>query len=84
METWLTYQYKIITYNLRGDQAEWCGKWKCIHVHVSIDPVNLCHLAVEFSPFTFKVIIDMDDPITIFLIVLGLFSVAHFLLLFPA
>ena len=26
----------------------------------------------------------MDDPITIFLIVLGLFSVAHFLLLFPA
>ena len=34
-----------------------------------------------FNPFTFKVIIDMYDSITIFLIVLGLFSVGLFLLL---
>ena len=31
------------------------------------------------SPFTFKVIIDMCDPITVYLIVLGLFSVGLFL-----
>ena len=34
-----------------------------------------------FNPFIFKVIINMYDPITIFLIVLGLFSVGLFLLL---
>ena len=34
-----------------------------------------------FNPFTFKVIINMYDPITIFLIVWGLFSVGVFLLL---
>ena len=34
-----------------------------------------------FSPFTFKVIIYMHDPITIFLIVLGLVSVGLLLLL---
>ena len=45
---------------------------------------SLCLLLGAFNPFTFKVIIDMYDPITIFLIVLGLFSVAHFLLLYPA
>ena len=30
-----------------------------------------------FNPLTFKVIIDMYDPLTIFLIVLGLFSVVR-------
>ena len=35
----------------------------------------------NFNPFTFKVIINMYDPITIFLIVWGLFSVGVFLLL---
>ena len=44
-------------------------------------PANLCLLAGDFNPFTFKVIIDMYDPITIVLIVLGLFSVGLFLLL---
>ena len=34
-----------------------------------------------FNPFTFKVIIDMYGSITIFLIILGLFSVGLFLLL---
>ena len=43
-----------------------------------------CLLVGAFNPFTFKVIIDMFDPITIFLIVLGLFSVGLFLVLFPA
>ena len=41
----------------------------CIH------PVSLCLLVDAFNLLTFKVIIDMYDPITIFLIVLGLFSV---------
>ena len=31
-----------------------------------------------FNPFTFKVVIDMEDPITISLIVLGLFCVVFF------
>ena len=34
-----------------------------------------------FNPFTFKVIFDMHDPITTFLIVLGLFSAGLFLFL---
>ena len=34
-----------------------------------------------FNPFTFKVIVNMYDPITILLIVLGLFFVEVFLLL---
>ena len=44
-------------------------------------PASLCLLVDTFNPFTFKVIIDMHDPITIFLIVLGLFSVDLCLLL---
>ena len=27
-----------------GDEAEWCGKWKCIHAHVFICPASLCFL----------------------------------------
>ena len=73
--------YKIITYNL-GGQTQCCGKWKCIHAHVFMCPTSLYLLVGAFSPFTFKVIIDMFDPITIFLIVLGLFSVGLFLLCF--
>ena len=80
METRLTKQYKIIVYNLKG-QAEWCGKWKCIHAHVFIYPASLCLLVGAFNPFTFKVIINMYDPTPIFLIVWGLFSVGFFLLL---
>ena len=38
---------------------------------------SMCLLIGAFNPFTFKVIIDMYDPITIFLIVLGLFSVGR-------
>ena len=38
-------------------------------------------LVGAFTPFTVKVIIDMYDPVTIFLIVLGLFFVGLFLLL---
>ena len=41
----------------------------------SAQPV--CLLISEFNLFAFKVIIDMCDPITIFLIVLGLFSVGR-------
>ena len=54
-----------------------------MHAHVFIFPASLCLSIGAFNPFTFKVIINMYDPITIFLVVLGLFSVSLFLLLFP-
>ena len=60
-------------YNLKG-QAEWCGKWKCIHAHVFICSA-ICLLVGAFNLFTFKLIINMCDPITIFLIVWALLSV---------
>ena len=53
-----------------------------MYSHVFIHPANLCLWVGDFNPFAFKVIIDMYDPITIFLIVLGLFSVGLFLLCF--
>ena len=46
-----------------------------MHMFSSAQPV--CLLISEFNLFAFKVIIDMCDPITIFLIVLGLFSVGR-------
>ena len=52
-----------------------------LHAHGFICPASLCLLFDAFNPFTFKVVIDMYDPITIFLIVLGLFFVGFFLLL---
>ena len=58
-------------------------KWKYVHAHVFIHPASLCLLVGAFNPFTFKVIIDMYDAVTVFLVVLGLFSVGLFLLLFP-
>ena len=42
---------------------------------------NPCLLVGAVNPFIFKVIIDMYDPITIFLIVVGVFCVGLFLLL---
>ena len=84
MRTWLTLQYKINTYNLvvgGVGQGEWCGEWKYIHAHVFINPARVCLLVGAFNPFTFRVIINMYDPIIVFLIVLGLFSVGLFLLL---
>ena len=74
----LTIQINYI--NLRG-QVEWCGKWKCMHRHVFIHPASLCLSVGAFNSLTFKVIIEMYDPITIFLIVLVLFYVSLFLLL---
>ena len=55
--------------------------WKYVHAHVFIHPASLCLLVGAFNPFTFKVIIDMYDAVTVFLVVLGLFSVGLFLLL---
>ena len=55
-----------------------------MHAHVFIHAASLCLLIGAFNAFTFKVIIDMYDPVTVFLVVLGLFSVGLFLLLFPA
>ena len=34
--------------------------WKCIQAHVLIHPTSL--LLDAFNPFTFKVIINMNDP----------------------
>ena len=50
-------------------------------IHLFIHSTSLCLLVGAFSPFTFKIIIGMYDPITIFFIVWGLFSVGLFLLL---
>ena len=36
-------------------------------MYVCICPVSLCLLVDAFNPFKFKVVIDMYDPITIFL-----------------
>ena len=52
-----------------------------MHAHVFIYLAGLCLLVGAFNLFAFKVIIDMYDPITVFLIVWGLFSVGLFLLL---
>ena len=49
----------------------------CIHAYVFIHPAIICLLVGAFKPFVFKVIIDKCDPITISLIVLGLFSVGR-------
>ena len=65
-----------------GGQVEWYGRWKCMHAHVFIPPTSLCLLIGAFDPFTFEVILDIYDSITIFLVVLHLFSVDFFLLLF--
>ena len=42
-----------------------------IHMFSSAQPV--CLSVGAFNPFIFKVIIDIYDPITVFLIVLGIF-----------
>ena len=53
----------------------------CTHAHVFICPASLCLLVGAFNPLTVKVIIDKYDPITIFLIVLGIFFVDLFFFL---
>ena len=45
----------------------------CVFIHLA----RLCLLVGAFNPFTFKVIINMYDPITSFLTVLSLFSVGR-------
>ena len=52
-----------------------------VHTHIFSTTQPVCLLVGAFNPFTFKVIIDLYDPSTIFLTVLGLFSVGLFLLL---
>ena len=46
-----------------------------MHADVFIHLASVCLLVGTFNPFTFKIIVDMYDPIAVFLIVLGLFSV---------
>ena len=58
--------------------AEVVSGTACMHM-VTAQPV--CLLVGAFNPFTFKLMIDMYDPITILLIDLGLLSVGLFLVL---
>ena len=51
------------------------------HIHMFSSTQPVCLLVGAFNSLTYKVIINMYDPIAIFLIVLGLFSVGLFLLL---
>ena len=51
------------------------------YTHMLSSTWPVCLLVGAFNPFAFKVIINMYDPITVFLIVWGLFSVGLFLLL---
>ena len=51
------------------------GSYFCIH------SASLCLLVGAFNPFTFKVIIDKCDPVTIYFIVLG--SSLYTLFMFP-
>ena len=46
-------------------------------MNVFICLVSLCLLVGAFNPFTFKILINIYDPITSFLIALGLFSVGR-------
>ena len=63
-----------------GRQAGGAFKQKCcVHMLSSAQPA--CLLVGAFNPLSFKVSIDIYDPSTIFLIVLGLFSVGLFLVL---
>ena len=62
-------------------------KWVSCRQHISgsyfcIHSASLCLLVGVFNPFTFKVIIDMYVPITIFLIVLGLFFLIIYLFIY--
>ena len=66
-----------------GGHAEWCEKWKCIYVHVFVHPASLCLLVGAFNPFTFKVIINIYDPVYHFLNCLG-FMFCRSSLVFPA
>ena len=50
-----------------------------MHMFSSAQPI--CLLVGTFNPFTIKVIINMYNPTTIFLIASGLFCVVLFLLL---
>ena len=60
-----------------GDQADVVSGSAYMHMFSSAQPV--CLLVGPFNSFTFKVIIDVHDPVTIFLIILGLFSIGLFL-----
>ena len=50
-----------------------------MHIFSSTQPVYA--MLGAFNPFPFKVIVNMCDPVTVFLFVLGLFFVSLFLLL---
>ena len=78
MESWLTQQCKIITCNLRQVKQNDVVNGSA-YMHVFIHPASLWSLVGAFNLFTFKVLINMYDPITIVLVVL--FSVSLFLLL---
>ena len=79
--TWNTFSHPLtlrlqISIGLRSVSCRQsiCRSYFCIY------PASLCCLLVTFNPFVYKVLIDMYDPITIFLVVWCLFFVGLFLL----
>ena len=46
-----------------------------------VHPAGMCLLVGVFNPFTFKVIMDIYNPITVYVIIWGLFSVGF---IFPS
>ena len=76
-----TFVHKIIKYSLWAGvkPSDVVSGSEYLHMFSSTQSVYVLNGAL--NPFTLKVIINMYDPITIFLTVLGLFSVGFFLLL---
>ena len=79
-----SYNGKMISNNIKSLHTTWGGLKQN---DVASESVSFIHPACQWilvgalNPFTFKVIIDIYDPITIFLIASGLFCADLFFLL---
>ena len=60
-------------------QSDMVSESAYMHIFSSTQPVYA--MLGAFNPFPFKVIVNMCDPVTVLLFVLGLFFVSLFLLL---
>ena len=76
---WFPFAWNIFSHPLPFSLYVSLGlKWVSCRQHIygscfCIHSASLCLLVGAFNPFTFKVIITMYVPITIFFIVMGLF-----------
>ena len=81
-EYWSGVPSHPLIFSLQVSKGQrWVSCRKHMQVLFLYPPARLCFLVGAFNPFTFKVTINMYDPLIIFLIVLSLFSVGLFLLL---